>query len=168
MALTILEGSTFCICNERGDIDDPTQGLFADDTRFLSLLRLTVNGGDAAAALVREGRVLLRRVLPAQPDCGRPAAGLGLDHARPVRRRRHAGPDRRAEPGRWSRSRSSWRWSWARDFADILSVKEHDFSLGDPERAQPLPELGAGELRRRSDNQFVLRDRDGDGAATRR
>src|ERR687887_1496764 len=44
MALTILEGSTFCICDERGDIDGETQGLFADDTRFLSLLRLTVNG----------------------------------------------------------------------------------------------------------------------------
>src|SRR5919108_880990 len=44
MALTILEGSTFCICDERGDIDGETQGLFAEDTRFLSLLRLTVNG----------------------------------------------------------------------------------------------------------------------------
>ena len=44
MALTILEGSTFCICNELGDVDGQTQGLFAEDTRFLSLLRLTVNG----------------------------------------------------------------------------------------------------------------------------
>ena len=25
------------------------------------------------------------------------------------------------------------------DFADIISVKLHDFSLGDPEHAQPLP-----------------------------
>src|SRR4029453_19670598 len=25
------------------------------------------------------------------------------------------------------------------DFADIISVKHHDFSLGDPEHAQPLP-----------------------------
>jgi len=44
VAITILEGSTFCICDERGDIDGETQGLFADDTRFLSLLRLTVDG----------------------------------------------------------------------------------------------------------------------------
>src|SRR5207237_10135508 len=44
MALTILEGSTFCICDERGDIDAETQGLFTEDTRFLSLLRLTING----------------------------------------------------------------------------------------------------------------------------
>ena len=35
MALTILEGSTFCICDERGDLDGETCGLFADDTRFL-------------------------------------------------------------------------------------------------------------------------------------
>ena len=42
--LGILEGSTFCICDERGDIDFETGGFFAEDTRFLSLLRLTVNG----------------------------------------------------------------------------------------------------------------------------
>ena len=44
MALTILEGSTFCICDELGDVDGETEGLFAEDTRFLSLLRLTING----------------------------------------------------------------------------------------------------------------------------
>jgi glycogen debranching enzyme len=42
--LTILEGSTFCICDDRGDIGEKTSGLFADDTRFLSLLRMTING----------------------------------------------------------------------------------------------------------------------------
>src|SRR5438045_8836872 len=55
MALTILEGSTFCICDERGDIDGDTHGLFADDTRFLSLLRLTLNG--AKPLLLSSGRV---------------------------------------------------------------------------------------------------------------
>ena len=44
MALTILEGSTFCVCDGHGDIDEPTMGLFADDTRFLSRCLLTVNG----------------------------------------------------------------------------------------------------------------------------
>ena len=44
MALTILEGSTFCICDERGDISEQTGGFFAEDTRFLSLFRLTMNG----------------------------------------------------------------------------------------------------------------------------
>ncbi len=44
MALTILEGSTFCVSDERGDLDGPTTGLFASDTRFLSRWILTVNG----------------------------------------------------------------------------------------------------------------------------
>ena len=41
---TILEGSTFCICDELGDVRDTTHGLFADDTRFLSRLELTIDG----------------------------------------------------------------------------------------------------------------------------
>ena len=44
MPLTILEGSTFCVSDERGDIVDPVMGLFADDTRFLSRWILTING----------------------------------------------------------------------------------------------------------------------------
>src|SRR5262249_56071444 len=55
MALTILEGSTFCICDERGDIDGQTHGLFADDTRFLSRLCLTING--APPLLLSSGKV---------------------------------------------------------------------------------------------------------------
>src|SRR5436305_1612854 len=45
--LTILEGSTFCVFDTSGDIDDPVSGFFARDTRFLSLLRLTVDGRKA-------------------------------------------------------------------------------------------------------------------------
>ena len=44
MALTILEGSTFCVSDERGDITEPVMGLFANDTRFLSRWVLTING----------------------------------------------------------------------------------------------------------------------------
>ena len=44
MALTILEGSTFCVSDELGDISEPTMGLFAHDTRFLSRWILTING----------------------------------------------------------------------------------------------------------------------------
>src|SRR5215471_8194330 len=55
MPLTILEGSTFCICDELGDITGETQGLFADDTRFLSRLCLTVNG--AKPLLLSSGKV---------------------------------------------------------------------------------------------------------------
>src|SRR6186713_400044 len=42
--MTILEGSTFCICDEIGDLDGRTSGFFAEDTRFLSRLELLVNG----------------------------------------------------------------------------------------------------------------------------
>src|SRR5207302_8762972 len=44
MTLTILEGSTFCICDDRGDVGGETSGFFTQDTRFLSILRLTING----------------------------------------------------------------------------------------------------------------------------
>ena len=44
MTLTILEGSTFCICDDLGDVGETTSGLFAEDTRFLSRLRLTIDG----------------------------------------------------------------------------------------------------------------------------
>src|SRR4051812_16717936 len=44
MGLTILDGSTFCISDEFGDIDGHTSGFFAQDTRFLSRLRLRING----------------------------------------------------------------------------------------------------------------------------
>ena len=99
MPLTILEGSTFCICNERGDIDGETQGLFADDTRFLSQLRLTING--ALPLLLSSGKVeyfsaafYLRNPI---------AGGLPADTVSITRQRfvgdGHAGPDRRPEPG---------------------------------------------------------------------
>ena len=41
MTLTILEGSTFCICDERGDIGQETSGFFVEDTRYLSRFALT-------------------------------------------------------------------------------------------------------------------------------
>src|SRR5881392_2879590 len=42
--LRILEGATFCICDDPGDLHREGEGLFADDTRFLSRFRLTING----------------------------------------------------------------------------------------------------------------------------
>ncbi|HJR96226.1 MAG TPA: glycogen debranching N-terminal domain-containing protein, partial [Gaiellaceae bacterium] len=53
--LTILEGSTFCICDDRGDIAAETSGFFAHDTRFLSRLVLRVGG--ATPLLLSSGRV---------------------------------------------------------------------------------------------------------------
>jgi glycogen debranching enzyme len=46
VAVTILDGSTFVVCDERGDLDGvaAASGFFAADTRFLSRLVLTVDG----------------------------------------------------------------------------------------------------------------------------
>src|ERR687886_119407 len=44
MPVTILEGSTFCLSDEVGDLNGETGGFFAEDTRFLSRFVLTING----------------------------------------------------------------------------------------------------------------------------
>jgi glycogen debranching enzyme len=46
LSLTVLDGSTFCVCDERGDIDGlgTASGFFASDTRFLSRSVLTLGG----------------------------------------------------------------------------------------------------------------------------
>ena len=46
MTVTVLDGSTFVVCDERGDLDGPeaTSGFFAADTRFLSRSVLTIDG----------------------------------------------------------------------------------------------------------------------------
>jgi glycogen debranching enzyme len=46
LTFTVLEGSTFCVCDERGDVDGTPRaaGFFASDTRFLSRSVLTIQG----------------------------------------------------------------------------------------------------------------------------
>ena len=46
MDVTVLDGSTFAVCDQRGDLDAAAaaSGFFAADTRFLSRLVLTVDG----------------------------------------------------------------------------------------------------------------------------
>ena len=54
-------------------------GSSRDDTRCLSRLELTINGERPLLLSSGQGRVLLGRVLPAQPARGRAAAGRALD-----------------------------------------------------------------------------------------
>ena len=42
--LRILEGATFCICDEVGDLHHQGEGLFSEDTRYLSRFKLTIDG----------------------------------------------------------------------------------------------------------------------------
>src|SRR6266550_9065592 len=163
MALTILEGSTFCICDERGDIDGQTHGLFADDTRFLSLLRLTVNG--EKPLLLSSGKV---DYFSAAFYLRNPIAGGLPQDTVSITRERFVGDgmqdlivvqNQGMEPLSFELALEI-----ATDFADILTVKEHDFALGNPAKAQPLPspvEAGYED----EHNQFVLRDQSGDGVA---
>ncbi len=159
MALTILEGSTFCICDERGDIDGETQGLFADDTRFLSLLRLTVN--DTKPLLLSFGKV---EYFSAAFYLRNPLAGGLPQDSVSIIRHRFVGEGMQDRVVVQNQSMEPLSFELAlelcTDFADILSVKEHDFALGDPQRAEPLPPPVAGRYEEEH-NQFVLEE---DGA----
>jgi len=136
--LTILEGSTFCICDDRGDIAADTSGFFAHDTRFLSCLVLRVGG--ASPLLLSSGRVehfkaafYLRN---ASAD-GLPRDTLSIARERFV----GTGMQERISVRNESMERLELELALdvAADFADIISVKLHDFALGDPEHAKPLP-----------------------------
>jgi glycogen debranching enzyme len=156
--VTILEGATFCIADELGDIAEPTAGFFEADTRFLSRFALTVNG--ARPLLLSHGKVeyysaawFLRNP---------PAGGLVHDEVSIARRRfvgdgmqdfiilvNHAG--RRLE--------LELELELACDFADIFTVKAFDPALGDPLRAI-LPEPASPVYDER-ENELVFAATDG-------
>src|SRR5438093_9360089 len=135
--LTILEGSTFCICDDIGDLDGQTSGFFTDDTRFLSELKLTVNG--ARPLLLSSGKVeyfsaafYMRNPL---------AGGLGQD-VLSIERRRFIGEGMQdvivVENEGMEAVSFELGLEFGNDFAAVFSVKEHDFALGDPLGAEPL------------------------------
>jgi glycogen debranching enzyme len=163
MALTILEGSTFCISDERGDISERTGGFFARDTRYLSVFRLTVNG--QAPLLLSSGKVdyFSAAFYLRNP----PTDGLAQDSVAIARERfvSEALQERIVVENVATQPVSfEFAVHVASDFADIFAVKEHDFALGDPLRARPLP--AAAPLRFDSENaRFVIDDPE-DGACT--
>jgi glycogen debranching enzyme len=165
LALTILEGSIFCICDERGDIDGETQGLFADDTRFLSLLRLTVNA--VKPLLLSSGKV---EYFSAAFYLRNPPTGDLPQDAISIVRHRFVGDGMQDHIVVQNQSMAPVAFELAlelgTDFADILSVKEHDFALGDPARAQPLPPQVAGRYDGEH-NQFMLDEDGADAGAAR-
>ncbi len=156
MALTILEGSTFCISDERGDIGTETSGFFTDDTRFLSHLLLTINGQrplllSSAKVEYFSAAFFLRNPL---------AGGLPQD-AVSVSRERFVGEGMqdRLTLRNESMERVSFELALAfgADFADIFAVKNHDFALGDPLHARPLPPESPSSWDA-PNRQFVFRD----------
>jgi glycogen debranching enzyme len=136
--LTILEGSTFCICDERGDIATETSGFFAWDTRFLSRLVLRIDG--SPPLLLSSGRVAHF----AAAFYLRNASVNGMPHdALSIARERFVGTgmQERVVVRNESMQRLEFELSLelGADFADIISVKHHDFALGDPVHAPALP-----------------------------
>ena len=137
--ITILEGATFCVSDELGDIVDPTTGFFAADTRFLSRFLLTIDG--ARPLLLSHGQV---EYFSAAWFLRNPTVG-GLAHdSVSIQRSRFIGDgmqehvvcvnhlDRRVE--------FELGLDLGSDFADIFTVKAFDASLGHPESAR-VPEV---------------------------
>ena len=160
MTLTILEGSTFCICDDRGDVGEKTSGFYAHDTRFLSILRMTIDG--KPPLLLSSSKVeyfsaafYLRNPL---------SDGLPPDTLS-IARRRFVGEGMQERIVVRNEGTEPVSFSLALeigcDFADIMSVKEHDFALGDPLNAPPLPEPVEPRYDEEN-NQFVLVDPEGE------
>jgi glycogen debranching enzyme len=159
VALTILEGSTFCVSDERGDVTSPTMGLFAHDTRFLSRWVLTVNG--ARPLLLSSGKVdyysaafFLRNPI---------GGGLGYDEVS-IKRDRFVGDGMQEHIVVQNHAPRPVEFELAldvgSDFADIFAVKAYDFTLGDPDHAAPLPDPVVPAFEEEG-NQFVLSDAGG-------
>jgi glycogen debranching enzyme len=156
MTLTILEGSTFCLSDERGDITEPTLGLFANDTRFLSHWLLTVNGArplplSSARVDYFSAAFYLRNPV---------VDGLGPDELS-IGRNRFVGDGMQEHIVVQNHAHRPVEFELAlelgADFADIFAVKAYDFTLGDPEHAPPLPALVPPTYETEG-NQFVFAD----------
>jgi hypothetical protein len=165
MTLTILEGSTFCICDERGDIGLETSGFFVEDTRYLSRFTLTMNG--RAPLLLVSDKV---EYFSAAFYLRNPLAGGLLQDSVSIVRERFVGEgmqDRIAVRNEGPEPVSlELVVEVGADFADIFAVKEHDFSLGDPLHARPLPTPVSGAYDAAT-GELVLEDpEEGSGAVT--
>jgi glycogen debranching enzyme len=156
MAITILEGSNFCICDSNGDFSWSTSGLFAHDTRFLSHLALTINGH--RPLLLSAGKV---EYYSAAFYLRNPLAGELPQDVISIGRHRFVGEGMEDRLHVQNQSIEPVAFELAlefgNDFADIFAVKDHDFALGDPLRAQALPPLAEPRYDE-AENLFVLED----------
>ena len=124
--------------DDRGDIAAPTSGFFAHDTRFLSRLVLSVQG--SPLLLLSSGRVehFAAAFFLRNASLDRlPQDALSISRERFV----GTGMQERVAIRNESMHRLDFELTLelAADFADIISVKLHDFALGDPGNAPDLP-----------------------------
>ena len=145
MALTILEGSTFCICDDLGDIEGGVGGLYAHDTRFLSTFTLRVEG--KRPLLLSSAKV--EYFSAAFYSGNAPADGLDRN-VLSIARHRFIGLGLQDHIVVRNVTRAPVSFTleldFGTDFADIISVKQHDFALGDPAHAPDLPPPAAARF----------------------
>ena len=157
--LRILEGATFCICDELGDLHGNVEGLFTEDTRFLSSLKLTIDGKRPLLLSSDKIEYFSAAFFMRNPLTD----GLAPD-ALSIRRERFVGDGMQdsfvLQNQSMERVEFDVELDVGADFADIFAVKDFDFALGDPLRAKPLPESRPVEYEPER-NQFLISD-DGD------
>jgi glycogen debranching enzyme len=145
VALTILEGSTFCICDDLGDIEGGVGGLYAHDTRFLSTFTLRVAG--KRPLLLSSAKV--EYFSAAFYSGNAPADGLDRN-VLSIARHRFIGLGLQDHIVVRNVTRAPVSFTleldFGTDFADIISVKQHDFALGDPAHAPDLPPPAAARF----------------------
>ena len=158
----ILEGATFCISDELGDFRADVEGLYSDDMRFLSKLNLTVNG--KRPLLLSSDRI---EYFSAAFFMRNPLVGGLPQDSLSIRRERFVGDGMQDSIAVVNESMEpvefDLEFELGSDFADIFAVKDHDFALGDPLRAPPLPDVQRGEYDTQH-HQFVISD-NGDSTA---
>jgi glycogen debranching enzyme len=154
--LRILEGATFCICDELGDLHGNVEGLFAQDTRFLSSLKLTVNGQRPLLLSSDKIEYFSAAFFMRNPLTD----GLAPD-VLSIRRERFVGDGMQdsfvVQNQSMERVEFDLELDVGTDFADIFAVKDFDFALGDPLRAKPLPERRP-VVYEPERNQFLISD----------
>ena len=132
MRLTLLDGSTFVVCDQRGDLDGvaAASGFFAADTRFLSRSVLTIDGDRGEPVAFEQGA----------PHVGvfdlEWASGLAL------RRELFVGSGLEETITVWNPSEreveAMLALELASDFADIFAVKRVE-DLGAPGTSEVAP-----------------------------
>jgi glycogen debranching enzyme len=154
--LRILEGATFCICDELGDLHGSVEGLFTEDTRFLSSLKLTINGKRPLLLSSDKIEYFSAAFFMRNPLTD----GLAPD-VLSIRRERFVGEGMQdsfvLQNQSMERVEFDLELDVGADFADIFTVKDFDFALGDPLRAKPLPERRPLEYEPER-NQFLISD----------
>ena len=159
--LTILDGSTFVVSDDIGDVGSGAEGVFADDTRMLSRCRLLIDG---SSPLLLTSRAVdyfsASHYLRNAPTAHVPQDALSVSRERFV----SSTVTEHLVLSNESMGELSFgvELELAADFADILSVKAHDFAFGDPASASPLPT----ELLCASADPSTLTVDDGDGYST--